>query len=243
MLFQKNANKILILLFILALFLIPGVFIGVDYTIFLHKEWFNAINPAGNRYFFENDNACNSLNCVLPAFFYDFGNNEEIRNGFERKLLFISFGNLNLLLQLLRILLLAIIVYAVVWYYYCKKIKLELYLFWPIGIVCAVSLLIFPHQLKYSNLYVLPAGSYLIMYFIKTYGFIKQISIVRIVSMYFISILLFLQAIMGRDFIGAFCVNILDYTHFLGISNFIVCISMIYFKPNFILQHNLQKSF
>ncbi len=230
--FNKKIRSCLVVVFFSMAFLIlPGFFIGFENNYFLHIDWFDSINPTKNKYFFENDNACNSLNCFLPAFFYDFGAAEEIQNGFERKIFLMSFENLNLMLQFIRILLISILFYSIYWNFKNKSIKIEKYIFWSLSIIFLVILLIFPHQLKYSNLFILPAGSYLIMTFIDLLKNYPKISFLDYVLIIFISILLFIQAIMGRDFIGAFCVNILDYTHYLGVSNLLVCFSLVYFKP------------
>jgi hypothetical protein len=80
----------------------------------LLQQWKKTISPAGEKYVFENNNGCQSLNAVLPAyFFFDFGEKHETPpNGFTREIISVPYTLLVIILQLMRLLVVGIFAWA-----------------------------------------------------------------------------------------------------------------------------------
>lgn len=69
--FKGKFNAIrLTIIFLAVSLLLPSLFIGHQYNMDLLQQWKKTISPAGEKYVFENNNGCQSLNAVLPAYFF-----------------------------------------------------------------------------------------------------------------------------------------------------------------------------
>lgn len=235
--------------------LLPAFFIGFKYNAELLSAWKNVINPSGERFAFEDNDGCHSLNAVLPAYFFDFNSIERSiapykRNvAYPRRIVHIPYETLSVILLLSRLLVLGIFLLALLprsWIYgnpgkliqrfwqtlkndfAARNSKLEFNLrvfLWEIGLLCLVTLLIFPHQMKYSMLYFVPAGAYLIMCMIPG----SQIRVTSVGKLLLIlaGLLMLVLAIMGREIIGTHLVDVLDYYHFMGIAN-LLCLGVMW---------------
>lgn len=223
------------LAFLTASLIIPGFMIGWEYNKELLLKWKEAINPTKEKFAFENNDGCNSLNAVLPAFLYnqfDEPSNIEAEPGwqFKRKIADLPVPVLTILLQISRILVLLFLPFAVFFHYKNRKHD-YLYYHWEIAYLLLITLLIFPHQMKYSMLYFVPVGAYILYYYL----FIIQ---ERLPNSPFYKILgglsaflFILLSIMGRDIIGDYLVNILDFYHFIGFNNLLFLIILAWCNP------------
>lgn len=225
-LFFKGQIKTITFTTLLLLFtlLLPSFFIGFEYNKKLLLTWKNIINPSGEKYVFENNDGCNSLNALLPAFLFDFKepSNIEKEPGWtlKRQIASVPESTLILILQASRVLLLLLLPFIV---FYRRKDRQGvygyLYFFWEISYLMLITLLIFPHQMKYSMLCFVPVGAYVIYYYLYIINYkIKThlpLQITGIIS----ALLLLTLSVMGRDIIGHYLVNILDFYHFMGINN------------------------
>lgn len=224
-------------LVVVSLFL-PALFIGNNYNNELLVNWKNQINPSGERYVFEADNSCHSLNALLPGYFYDFGQEEDNHlYGLKRKIALFSYDSLLLILQLSRFLLLLSVLRLI--FYTSKRQKhRSLYFFWEISYLMLVSFLLFPHQLKYAMMYFVPAGSYMIMYIL----FVHQAQTEAPWGKKMIAILAFVLmaalAIMGRDIIGDVLINIADYYHVMGIITIVFLLLLNKIEPDDLIHLN-----
>ncbi|MFN7120188.1 MAG: glycosyltransferase family 87 protein [Saprospiraceae bacterium] len=236
-LFLKGKFKAIIytLAFVGLSLLLPAFIIGWEYNNELLGKWKEAINPAKEKFAFENNDGCNSLNALLPAFLYD--QFEEPSNieaepdwTFKRKIADLPAPLLTITLQISRILVLLFVPFSV-FFYYKNRQHSYLYYHWEIAYLLLVTLLIFPHQMKYSMLYFIPAGAYVLFYYIfmiqEKLPFNRLQAIIGGISGIFLLIL----AIMGRDIIGHYLVNILDFYHFMGFSNLFFLLVLAYCNP------------
>ncbi|HLF63720.1 MAG TPA: glycosyltransferase family 87 protein [Saprospiraceae bacterium] len=249
-----KAGVLTVLFFFMSL-IIPAVIIGFQYNSELLSAWKNVINPAGERFAFEDNDGCHSLNAVLPAYFFDFDSIERSitpykRNvDYPRRIVHIPYETLSVILLLSRLLVLGIFLLALLprsWIYgspgkliqrFWLALKIEFadrnrktefnphVFLWEMGLLCLVTLLIFPHQMKYSMLYFVPAGAYLIMCMLPG----SQIRVTSLGKLLLIlaGLLMIVLAIMGREIIGTHLVDVLDYYHFMGIAN-LVCLGVMW---------------
>ena len=201
-----------------ATFLVPILFLGNSYNSTLLSNWKDKINPSGEKFVFENNKGCHSLNAVLPAFFYEFPNEVEHseKRGYSREIASIPYDTLVVVLNVCRVLLL-LSVLLVVFCWQSKNKALNRY--WQLAYLMLVSLLIFPHQMKYSMLYFIPTVGYVLAYFMykKQKGILFSVHEKVILSLAAFQV--FVLLIMGRDVVGDTVVDFLDYFHYMGLSN------------------------
>ncbi len=217
--------------------LLPVLFIGIEFNNKLLYTWKNIINPSGEKYVFENNDGCHSLNAVLPAFLYDFNEPSTIEKqqsnwNFKRKIAYLPELTLTIILQASRILLLLIIPFII--FYRSKERQLQyeyLYFFWEMAYLMLITLLLFPHQMKYSMLYFVPVGAYVVFYYLFIMQQQLKINLLEKIIGGLAALLLFTLSIMGRDIIGNYLVNILDFYHFMGFNNLFFLIILAVCNP------------
>ncbi len=243
---RKQFKAFFLALALLSISLIlPGIFVGFGYNASLLKEWETRISPARPLFAFENNDGCQSLNALLPAYLFDFstyptdGPPHQSRLHYPRRIASVSYAPLSMILTGLRLLFLLFFILAVLprylWKTPTREIPVQWFrttsditpghrsndLFWHLAMLCLITLIIFPHQMKYSMLYFVPAGSYILYYYlIKSQQKVTLSSAeiwIRDISV----CLLLLLFLMGRSIIGSHLVDILDYYHVIGFINII----------------------
>lgn len=211
---------------------IPAAFIGIQQNNFLLKEWKTKMNPESDKYLFERANGCNSMNAILPAFFYDFDefNDWWFGDDSDRKITLVDHDTLKYILHGSRILLLLSVIPIV---FIGRQKNENRYIRWlyEISYLMLVSMLVFPHQMKYTILYFVPAGSYLLLYIIQTISKWKSAWLSdKMLSILIIPLLLSIS-ITGRDLIGKQAAYIMDYYHIMGLAILGLLIIMHFVKP------------
>lgn len=199
--------------------IVPSLIIGHDNNVDLMADWKEKINPSGEKFAFENNNGCHSLNAVIPAYFYEFPNakyQDGERFGFYRRIASVPYERLELILNLIRIILLLSVALTV---FLCQSRNKHINLFWQLAYLMMVSLLVFPHQMKYSMLYFIPALAYVLFYFLYHLQHKIILGLAQKIILSLAALQCFILVIMGRDIIGDTAVNFLDYYHFMGLSN------------------------
>ncbi|NND94454.1 MAG: DUF2029 domain-containing protein [Flavobacteriales bacterium] len=184
---------------LLVIMLIPAVFIGWETNLDFHIHWLDVINPVGKRFAAEINDGCISINCLLSR-------------------LPLEDGVMSLLTNILRL-----IVLVIMSIFYIKRRKVELTTMdhwrdWSIMLLGV--LMIFPHQMKYSMLFIVPAGAYLLVRFI-VQG--KKWNSYYIIGAF----CLVIPAIMGRDIIGNATTDFLDTIGILGILTIVLFVLLL----------------
>lgn len=199
--------------------LLPAMLIGWQGNLALHEQWLTRIMPGGDNYVYETTNGCQSLNCLLAAYFYDFPE-AELSASYEaaRKIARISEPTLSLMLQGSRIAL-ALSILGLVVYSHRRRLPADRVLLWELAYVCLVTLLVFPHQMKYAMLYFVPAGAYVIRYYLTLLSSGEKLRAPEATLGLFSALLMLVLALMGRDIVGDQIVNTLDYYHYMGLVN------------------------
>jgi hypothetical protein len=246
--------------FFVASLFIPALLIGFKYNTDLLIAWRSAINPSGGRFAFEDNDGCHSLNAVLPAFLFDFETIERPVAPYKREVHYprriasVPYPALNVVLQLCRLVLIGLLIYALLprsWLHGPLSTLPRRFMeswsgrfsgkptdsmqsfsfYYEMALLCLVTLLIFPHQMKYSMLYFVPAGAYIMSYFFRKHNsgdvWTKTDTIVLTISIMLMTVL----SIMGRDILGDHLVNVLDYYHFIGFSNLLFVGILWYCRP------------
>ena len=228
----KIRALIYIFLFSLSFLFLPALFFGLDYNTYLLGQWKNTINPVGERYNLERGIGCNSLNAILPAYFYDFGDEADNDfHGFKRKIASVSAEKLSWGLNITRVLLLCSVWLLVFHQTNQRKGREPIFFYWEFAYLMLVSYLIFPHQMKYAMLYFVPAGGYMWLYFLVLVKQKWKGSMAQIGTAVFSVFLLLLLSIMGRDLIGDYWVDLFGYYHVMGLICIIFLMFLLIVKP------------
>ncbi len=219
---------------VISLFL-PSVFIGFNYNNTLLENWAQTINPGKEKYVFENNGGTQSLNAVLPAYFYDFNDRQEAPAGLPRLIYSVDYHVLVVVLQGLRLLFVGIMVWVVLMQNR-KKNPNSLFFLHQLGLLGLTTAIIFPHQQKYAMLYFVPAGAYMILFILGVVYNLSQTSVKLKLTAFFAALLMWILATMGRDVYGDLMVNISDYYHFVGVNNLIFFVFLLCIQPETILK-------
>jgi hypothetical protein len=251
------------LFFFVFTLIIPAVFVGFQYNSELLTEWKNVINPADERFVFENNNGCQSLNAVIPAYFFDFGSDKGYFLSDENKIppprlvWDVPYRLLRHILLISRLLVLLLFIGIVAPKSWLRgktseahvrllqalhvdlstkdkpKFIASPYFFREVALLCLATLLIFPHQMKYSMLYFVPAGAYVMYFYFRwfenknsereknTISGLTGNSMMPYLIGAISAFLLIALTLMGREIIGNQLIDLLDYYHFMGLSNII----------------------
>lgn len=226
-----------IILLSLLFIILPGFIIGMKYNTQLHIKWINTINPTQPKYVFEYDNANQSLNAILPAYFNDqslekakIDNSKYIGN---REIINVNYNTLFGILQILRVVILLSLIPLILYKkYYKYKENLLLYNFWEFSYLMLITLLIFPHQSNYSMIYFIPTCTYNCFYFLLIFNYKLKLTVMEKFSGIFGAFLILICSIRGRDIIGNYMVDLIDFYHVTGITNIIFLVILIINNPN-----------
>ena len=233
---KYKAVAICLGLVIVSLFL-PSLFVGHNYNMKQLSNWGETINPSSNKFVFENGNLTQSLNAIIPAYFYDFEDVKVNNEVLKRKIISVSHNNLVAIMQLTRIALVLSILFLI--FYRKNERNCEpIYFYWEFAYLALVSTLIFPHQQKYAMLYFVPAGSYMVLFLLLSIKAKWEISFKEKVTLFCACFLLLISASFGRDIMGDYLVNILDYYHLLGLINLCFLSFLLLIKPNALIRLN-----
>lgn len=205
-LFSKGNYSLLfkcVLLIFIGLFL-PGFFIGASYNNYLLVEWVKSINPLQAHFALEANNSCMSLSSTLlylqPYFKFDVAWISKILS--------------------------VLIVTSLFYFFYIGNRKKHAnigripfnYLF-EVGLLCFAIVLLFPHQLKYSVLLIMPSTAWLLLMLRRTYtSFVKRkkVSIFWVIWASTTVISLGIIALFGRDILGEKLYLICNQKHLMG---------------------------
>ncbi len=157
--FKPSIYIIIILLVLLA---IPAFFIGIEYNIFLHIEWWKSINPFNPEHIIDiNESGFHGLSALFSSLFTDaLGNKYNLQ--LKRNILNLNYTTIFYILNITRLILILYTVRIMKSPPFCKS-KSNMQTFYEISYILLITPLIFPHQQIYGFLFVIPAVVY-IMY-------------------------------------------------------------------------------
>jgi hypothetical protein len=218
-------------IFIVISLLLPGLFIGHHGNVELLDNWKNKINPTGKKYLFEKSNGCSSLNAIIPAYFFFFGDPpDNNRHGWKRKIAYLPDRPLLYIIQALRLLLVLSLAWLV-YYTFRRGKEKPLYFYREVSYLMLISILIFPHQMKYALLYYAPAAGYMIAYLIRYFQSDRDASSKKRWLPWLMLTSLFIFTISGRDILGEKVVDVIDFYHVQGLIVIAGVIFLFIIKP------------
>ncbi len=196
--------------------LLPSVFVGHDYNMEQIENWVDTINPTNSKYVFENNDGNQSFNAILPAYFFDFDDDKRKPFQLKRTIYPLQEQTLLYIMQVLRLALLILFAWMIYQSYQINRNK-YLYFYKEISFLCLISILFFPHQMKYALLYFVPAGSLILLEAILILKSNRHFQQKHKIAAYFSLILLILSSIMGKDIVGRQIAKVFDYYHGFGL--------------------------
>jgi len=236
--FKRKYKAIVICIcFVIAGLFFPSIIIKHSYHLKMLSNWIETIKPTRNKYVFENNLGTQSLNAVLPTYFYDFNDAEKALANPKRQIISVPHDTLVIIMQTIRILIVFSILLLIFYKYNQRKTE-SIYFYWEFSYLALVSALIFPHQQKYAMLYFVPAGSYMILFVLLIFRLKWNVSLKYKIIAILASFLMFISAIMGRDIVGDYMVYLFDYYRVIGLINLIFLIFLILIKPNLLIEMN-----
>jgi hypothetical protein len=151
--------------FVALFLLLPAIIIGNDYNNYLLKERWNIINPVNKEHILDTgERSFHSLTTLLSTLLVkDCG--DKLALPLKRNIADISLEKLNTIITLVRL----VLILGVLFFIRSRPFKVasnNLQSLYEISYLCLLVPLIFPHQQHYAFLFILPASSYLIFYFV-----------------------------------------------------------------------------
>lgn len=214
-----------LLFFLLYLFL-PVIFIGNQFNTELLLQWLGSITSTTSNSIMD-DYGRQSLSSFVPAMFM----NTPLQFNFKRNLFDLSPPAVNLILNLSRLLLLALLVFLFGKPFRKTIPKKEL--FYHLALICLVTPLFFPHQGKYSFFYLLPAQAYCIYALIQLKQVRSKLKYGQYYKITFVFFLLsFILLTLTTDgLIGRRLSDLCEYFQLITIGTFSLLLALIGLKP------------
>ena len=173
--------------------LLPAIFIGYDYHVFLLEERWAIINPLNDEHIVDvSERSFHSLTTLLSILFVENAGNSHSLD-LKRNIANVDLDTLKLIINFCRgVLVLGVLYFIRTWPF--KHSISRLQSFYELSYILLIIPLIFPHQQPYSFFFVFPAISYLVFFGILKYpesGIkdhrLKKIGLISlIVLMYFL---------------------------------------------------------
>jgi hypothetical protein len=158
---------ILTVLFIPMLLILPSLFIGNSYNQFLLKERWKVLNPGNKEHVLDaSERSFYSLTTLWSVLLVkDVGDNHVLP--LKRNFADVSMQTLSLIINITRAIMIFFTLYFLQLFGYRSNERIKQ--FYEISYLLLVVPLIFPHQQFYAFLFMLPAMTYILLYFILRY--------------------------------------------------------------------------
>lgn len=223
---ELKATAYTILFFIAYLYL-PVIFLGIDFNNLLLHDWLVTLTET-NKNSIAEDIGRQSLSSLIPSLLME--TNTEIK--IKTNLLNLNETTITLILNLVRIIFLIVLIPFLGKAFQVIKNKKEI--FFHISLIFIITPIFFPHQGKYSLLFLLPAYAYCLFSLIrlksissKKQSFIKPFKVGGIfVLISFALITLTTDGLIGRHF-----ADIAEHLHLLVFGAIILLAGTMYLKP------------
>ncbi len=169
LLYRKEFKSVIyILIFIIALLILPAAFIGFEYNTFLLSERWQMINPMNIEHISDtSERSFHSLTTLLSTLLIE-NTGDLYALPCKRNIADISVDSLKIIINVARALFILFALYFLRTRPFKNKVS-NIQRLYEISYVCILIPLIFPHQQHYAFMYIFPATTYLLYYFIVNY--------------------------------------------------------------------------
>ena len=239
LIYRKEWKSVLwILGFIIGFLFLPGAILGFDFNNSLLIERWHLLNPMNHEHILDTaETSFHSLTSLLATLLVkDCGDLHALP--LRRNIADISVANLNIIINIIRGAFLIFSLYFLKTRPFRNEVK-PLQRLYEISYLCVIIPLLFPHQQHYAFVFIFPASTYLLFYFLYLYfekdarDTIKNLKIKKIVLIVFLSIVYFLT---NSHFILGQFNDIYDHYKTLTYGVLILIILLAICKPDKILE-------
>lgn len=200
------------ILFLSALLILPGIFIGFEYNHFLIAERWKLINPTNQEHVLDTiERSFHSLTTFLSVFLIE-NSGDKFALPIKRNIADISIEQLTIVINIVRLFFVLFTLYFLRSIPF-KKNRDPFQQLYEISYICLVIPLIFPHQQHYAFFFIFPASTYVLFFVMRTY-FVLDNSAQRISKwkwLVLFSLFLVFLSVNSHFLVGAFNVY---YDHF-----------------------------
>lgn len=154
----------MVIAFYAAFMFLPSLFIGLEYNLFLLREWAVLVNPVKPQHLIDvSEKSFHGLSTMLPTLLMgDVRENEQLP--IRRNIVNLSAAQVSVVLMTVRFMLIGFVLYFLRTLPF-KKAPSRLHLFWEVSYLLLLIPLIFPHQQSYVFFLMSPAMVY-VCYFL-----------------------------------------------------------------------------
>ena len=162
--------------------------------------WWELINPMRDRFITgEVENGPHSLSALIPTLFMDTVNTVP----YKRNIMNLDEANVKLLLNLSRLFFVGLTLYFLRWVPF-KRNDDSISRYWELSYILIITPLIFPQQLCYSFLYILPSIAYILWYILASRKNVKgsRWNTPSIIILFLLFVSFVMLTLTSEDFIG-----------------------------------------
>lgn len=169
LLYRKEFKSVVyILIFIIALFILPAAFIGFEYNTFLLSERWQLINPMNIEHISDtSERSFHSLTTLLSTLLMN-NTGDMYALPLKRNIADIPVDSLKIIINVTRALFILFTLYFLRTKPFKNKVS-KIQRLYELSYVCILIPLIFPHQQHYAYMFIFPATTYLLYYLIVNY--------------------------------------------------------------------------
>ncbi|MEI6020421.1 MAG: glycosyltransferase 87 family protein [Bacteroidota bacterium] len=222
LIYKAEYRAVLFTLFFVFLSLIlPIPIIGFGFNQLLLSDWWMSLSASHANSILD-DYGRQSLSSFIPALLMD----TPIQFGLKRNFIQLEANSVNFVLTVVRLLFLMLM--AILLGKPFQKMKNDIDAFYSVALICLYTPLIFPHQGKYSFIYLLPAYAYVLFRLLQKDELVfkqkKKISLVLLIVS-FVLLSLSTDGLIGRR-LSDLC----EYLNFITIGTFILLAALVLVK-------------
>jgi len=226
LIYRKQFAAVIVSLFVsLLLIYLPSTFIGTKYNDFLISNWWKTINPQNAEHILETNILVFNIPALITSLFLD---NSTGALSIDTKIL------KNLINTISGLVILSSFLFFKFPPFTAPKSRLHEIR--EVSFLLVATILLFPHQNKYANVYLYPALHYILYFLFALYNtkqprtkiFIRTSVVFLIISIFFISL-------TGKSIVGTSAYYFLSYHKSITIGTLIL-IPMLYFMNPAILE-------
>lgn len=156
----------------LLILLIPVLFIGFDFNLFLLSERWKLINPTNKQHILDTEErSFHSLTTLISTLFYQ-NTGEQFLLTYKRNIANLSIEQIGKVILIVRLIFVGFTLYFLNSLPFKKPIS-KIQNLYEIAYICSIIPLIFPHQQHYAFLFIFPAVVYLLYYFNQRFNILK----------------------------------------------------------------------
>jgi hypothetical protein len=204
--------------------ILPAIFIGYDFNLFLLGEWWSIINPSNSEHVIEAEITYQSLVGTIPVFLTETESIIEIKRNFLK----LPIETVTMITNVSRLIVAGFTIYFLGVPF--RKNVDKLSKIWAVSYLLLAIPLIFPHQQKYAFLFMFPMITYLVYYVIIKWKYDNSNSL-KLFVVPLILVTFVFTPIIGSDIIGRHAYDVIQHFRILGISALMLIPFMVIATP------------